>query len=558
MKRNILIRTCVVGVLSALLSGLLIFGVMYLRFGQELRTTVRQTAQLLIDTLNANEADDTTALLTQKNANMRITLVDPAGTVLFDNEAELLENHADRPEIKAALLGGAGEDTRLSETLKKQTYYYALRTTNGNVLRTAAATDSALTSLWACLPYALLAVAVVSALSMLTARSLTRQLLAPINAIDVEHPLQNETYDELTPLLLRLEKQNNELAAQMKTVERMRDDLADIMENMAEGLMVLSRAGTVLSVNQAALSLLGKARGDCLGQPLLALQRGEAFTQMQLQLEQGKNAVTDVPLGGRCYEATLSQAQQGGAILLLVDVTEKRAAEQMRREFSANVSHELKTPLQAISGYAELLQSGMVQPADRDKFIGTIHAESKHLIALVEDIIHLSRLDEGGKELPRERVELFALAQQVTQHLQHKAEDLQVKLEVGGASAQVLGVPRLLEETLFNLVDNAVTYNKPGGSVRIEVIPGQTRTVLRVADTGIGIPESDRARVFERFYRVDKSHSRATGGTGLGLSIVKHSAQLHGAQLQLESTEGVGTTVTLSFAPVPKEASEEV
>ena len=548
MKRKVFSRMCFVSVIAALLSCIFIFGVLYFSFAQQMRTAVRQDALLLIDTLSANEADDASALRTQKNAMVRITLVAPSGEVLFDNTATVTENHANRPEIKAAFTSGAGEATRLSDTLQKQTYYYALRTANGNVLRTSSTIDSVFSALWACVPYVFLVVVLVSVLAMVTSRRLTQRLVAPINSIDVEHPLQNETYDELTPLLLRLEKQNQELAAQMKTVESMRDDLANIMENMAEGLIVLSQNGTVLSINHTALSILGQSRSVCLGQPLLAVHRGEVFYTLTQKLQNGENTSAELAQNNHIYEVSLSHAQHGGAILLLVDVTAKRAAEQMRREFSANVSHELKTPLQAISGFAELLQNNMVKEADKPKFIDNICTESHHLMALVQDIIHLSRLDEGGKGLPRETVDLYALAHEVAQHLQHKAQQADVTVTVSGSSACIVGVPRLLEETLYNLLDNAISYNRPGGSVEIAVQCSKTQACVTVTDSGIGIPAADKERVFERFYRVDKSHSRSSGGTGLGLSIVKHAAALHGAALSLESTEGKGTSITLTFA----------
>lgn len=551
MKQKIFRRICLTGVLAALLSAVLICGAMYITFANNMRATVRQDALLLLETLNANDADDQTALRTQKNAVVRITLIAPDGAVLFDNMASTTENHAARPEVKAALLGGAGEAARLSDTLQKQTYYYAVRTSNGNVLRTAATSDSIFASLWACLPYVILAAALGCALAFLMGRGLTRRLVAPINAIDVERPLENETYDELTPLLLRIDKQNRELAAQMKTVEGMRDDLADIMENMAEGLMVLGQGGTVLSVNHAALSLFEQTRTACVGASLLAVYRGEPMPVLLRALLAGENAAETLALRGRVYEAILSQAQRGGAILLLVDVTEKRAAEQLRREFSANVSHELKTPLQAISGYAELLQSGMAAPADAQTFAEKIYQESGHLIALVQDIIKLSRLDEDAAALPRTPVNLHATAQAAVRRLADKANKLGVTLTVDAASAPawVDGVPALLEETIYNLADNALTYNKPGGSATVRVQPEQGRAVLTVTDTGVGIPAADRARVFERFYRVDKSHARATGGTGLGLSIVKHAAALHGASLKLDSEEGRGSEITLRFPP---------
>ena len=549
MKRKIFSRLCLLSVASAVLSCVLIFGVMFVGFNTQMQTNVRQNAAVLAEVLNTTGKDDVAALQANRAGGMRLTLVASDGNVLYDSASNTTENHASRPEIIDALANGEGESTRLSDTMQKQTYYYAVQLDGGDVLRVSATTDSVFKSAAACIPYIILAVIFVSVLAMLTARTLTRRLVAPINNLDLEHPSDNDTYEELSPLLGRVEKQSAELSAQMQTMQRMRDELADIMENMNEGLIVLSAAGTVLSINRSALQIMNKTKQEALGKYLLVLNRGEVFQALAIAAQKGENAEADLTQNEHIYHVSLSRANHGGNILMLVDVTAKRAAEQMRREFSANVSHELKTPLQTISGYAELMKSGMVAQADQARFIGHIYDESMRMINLVQDIINLSRLDEGVTNMPQEDVDLFTLAQQTVEALQEKAKGRQVTLSLEGSKAMVYGVRRLLQETIFNLCDNAIVYNKANGHVTVSAFPGAQGVVLKVQDTGIGIPPAEQQRVFERFYRVDKSHSRATGGTGLGLSIVKHAALLHGAAIALDSRPNEGTLITLTFPP---------
>ena len=620
MEKRIYRSLCILSLAAALLCSLLIFWVMEVNAAAQMRQSTQESAAALADVMNAGSVD-ISALGVQQSAGentLRLTLIAPDGSVLYDSTGLALENHADRPEFKAALQTGAGESERLSATLQKRTFYCALRLASGDVLRVSTTTASMWARLLSCVPFLLLVVCVVGVGGVFAAGGLTKRLVAPLNDVDPEHPLDCDTYDEVTPLLLRIDRQNKQLEKQVEAEQAMRDDLAGIMENMTEGLVVLDSAAHILSVNAAALRALGEEGRACVGKPLLALERSEEFLRLSDAAKAHTALQTQLVRAQRTYSISLSPAPRGGSILLLVDITERAAAEQMRREFSANVSHELKTPLQALLGYAELLRGGMVAEADKPSFYDNIYKESRRLITLVQDIIDLSRLDEGGTQLARERTDLTALAESAAAQLAAKAAEKQVTLrvEADAAPVYVTGVPRLLSELVFNLADNAVSYNRPGGSVVLRVragdaadvqaqaanaaqpgaagaaqtvpglqpaaaqtvaaqsaetaalgagtliLPGEAAAahgpLLCVQDTGIGIPPEHRERIFERFYRVDKSHSRATGGTGLGLSIVKHAAALHGARLTLQSAEGKGTAVTVRFpAPGPEAPAAE-
>ncbi|MEG1010445.1 MAG: ATP-binding protein [Ruthenibacterium sp.] len=548
MEKRINRNLCFLSVAAALLCSVLIFCVMQLNAAAQMKQTVHESAQILAEVFNSAQVQPDTLALKAKSTQ-RVTWLAADGAVLYDT-AGATGNHADRPEIRAALKNGFGDSTRLSDTLRRETYYYAVRLANGSVLRVSSTTDSTFSRMVSCVPFVLMTLALVAVLATFASAALTKKIMAPIESIDVEHPLKNEAYEEFVPLLRRIDRQNTQLSEQLDAVRAMRDDLSDIMETMSEGLVVLSGSGTVLSANTSALALFGQARGDVLGQPLLALHRDAEFVALANAAEQAQSLQRQLRLGGRVYRAALSQAVRGGSILMLVDETEKCEAEQLRREFSANVSHELKTPLQSILGYAELLKNGIAKDADKPAFYDNIYRECRRLIALVQDIIDLSRLDEGAQgltKLPKTRVDLSALARQSAAALADKAAEKQVSLTVTGDAAEVDGVPGLLGELLFNLMDNAVSYNRPGGSVSVETQWGAHSVSVTVRDTGLGIPEEHQSRVFERFYRVDKSHSRTTGGTGLGLSIVKHVAALHGAELELQSKEGAGTIVTVTF-----------
>lgn len=481
----------------------------------------------------------------------RITLVKKDGTVLYDNEtpAAEMENHSTRPEIRRAAETGVGEDSRLSETLETQTYYYALRLANGDILRIAATADSAFGALASASPWIVLVVLLALLVAALLASRLTHVFLAPIISLDLHDPLKNEAYDELSPLLHRIDRQNRRISIQMDELRRRQAEFDDITARMDEGLVLFSSSGDILFSNNVIHQLFpqDKAAGN-----YLTLCRDAAYVEAVEQALRGGSAHTRMEKNGRIWSLAASSVAEEGAghaaVLLIVDVTEREQAEQQRQEFTANVSHELKTPLTSIMGYAEIIEAGIAKPTDVVPFAGKIRTEAQRLLSLIEDIIRLSQLDAGGEEIPFEPIELQPLCCTVRSRLQSKADRLGLKIECTGENATVSGQRRTLEQMVFNLADNALAYNRPNGSVTIETgTDSDGAPFVRVSDTGIGIAPADQKRVFERFYRVDKSHSKMTGGTGLGLSIVKHGAALHGAALTLDSTLNVGTRITLTF-----------
>ena len=488
------------------------------------------------------------AFLENVEANrFRVTWIDTDGTVLFDTQVDqsVMENHADREEIREAFETGSGSAVRNSSTLTEQTYYEAQRLTDGTVLRISANQASAwalmMDLLW---PIILIAVLAIG-LSALLARRMAKNIVEPLNKLNLEQPLSNDTYEELSPLLRRINQQHLQINAQMRKLQRKTDEFIQITSHMQEGLVVLDKETHIRSINSAAMKIFG-AEGTCVGTSFFQVNRSNALRQaLNDALDRGHGSTVQ-ELDGRAFRFDMSSIQSEGnllgAVILAVDVTESQNAEQMRREFSANVSHELKTPLQGIIGSAELLESGMVKPEDTPRFVGHIRKEATRLVNLIEDIIRLSQLDEGV-ELPSEQVDMLQLSQDVTEILGASAAEKQVSVSVSGAGFTILGVRRMLQEIIYNLCDNAIKYNVPGGSVTIHA----ENNCLVVSDTGIGIPAEHKDRIFERFYRVDKSHSKASGGTGLGLSIVKHAAAYHKAEISLESAPGKGTTITIQF-----------
>lgn len=489
--------------------------------------------------------------------DLRLTLVAPDGTVGFDSDEDpaVMENHLDREEIREALGTGAGEAVRTSETMGLQTIYYAVRLKNGDVLRVASVTENVWRVVAGTLPYLLLVCILVAALSALLARRQTARIVAPINAIDPEKPFEGEAYDELSPLLTKIERQNRQIRAQMTELSRREAEFASVTENMNEGLIVINAGGKVLLANGAALRCFGARREAVIGRHLCNLSREETLARAAEAIARAEDFEGRFARGARTFQLlanpTHERGEATGGILLLLDVTESAGAEAMRREFSASVSHELKTPLTAISGYAEIMRGGIARPQDCQHFAGLIYDECARLIHLVEDIIALSRLDEGRVEAVREPVSLLPLAQAAAQRLEDAAAARRISVSVGGDDAWLMSVPHILDTMLFNLLENAVKYNRDGGSVTLTVQDTPDAVTISVADTGIGIPPEYQSRVFERFFRVDRSRSKEIGGTGLGLSIVKHGAIYLGAALSLQSTPGAGTTVTLRFPKPP-------
>lgn len=592
MTKRIFFSSLLAAAAALLLSILLVAGVMYGHLERAQRAELSAAADQIgagvalggLDYLSALPASDT-----------RVTWIAADGTVLFDSaaDASTLENHADREEVREALLSQAGESARYSATLAGTTFYHAQRLPDGTVLRTARTQRSVLLLLLDMAPALLAVLAATAAVAGVLSARAARRIVEPVNAIDLNRPETGAVYAELTPLLRRLQAQQREIAAQVAAVQHGEETLRAITEHMNEGFVALDAEGRVVTVNESAARLLHADRAGACGQKLIALHRGEALLRAAAEALAGRPARATLEADGRTVAiyadpvfrgaaaesaaaaagtapATAGTAaapvtagtasgnpaataaaprQLTGAVLFFVDETERAQAEQLRREFSANVSHELRTPLTSISGYAELIAAGLAAPEDVSGFAARIQAEAARLLALIEDVMNLSRLDEGAVTEAREDVELRALAGEVASRFDAAAAARDVQITVNGCDAHVNGVRRVLDEMLSNLIDNAVKYNVAGGSVAVSVQDAPDGARLTVSDTGIGIPAEHRDKVFERFYRVDKSHSKQTGGTGLGLSIVKHGAALHGATVELESEEGRGTSVTLRFPP---------
>ena len=492
----------------------------------------------------------------EANSQHRITVIDEEGDVLFDSVANpaTMGNHLDRPEIKAALLQGQGQATRYSNTIRQQTFYYALRLDDNSVLRISSTTKSLIASFYDLFWLVAVIAFVVFILAFFIASLVTRRLVRPINEIDLDHPQQSPVYDELAPLLGRIHHQNELIGEQMQALDRQRAEFASITENMSEGFLVLDRDGKILSHNKSALRLLDCHGQKAVGKNALELNRNEPFRAALHSAFSGQAYTCILQLEGRDCQLHANPVIENdhlqGVVLVVVDITEKHQRDQLRREFTANVSHELKTPLTAISGYVELIMNGIARPEDVPGFAADAYREAQRMIALVRDLMLLSKLDEQVALPQHEVTELLSFAQGVADRLQVKAQKADIDLQVTGKSANIMALHVVLDEMITNLLDNAIQYNQPGGKVRVSIKPQGGQVILRIADTGVGIPKADQHRVFERFYRVDKSHSEKTPGTGLGLAIVKHGAFLHDARLTLESEPSKGTTMTLCFKAV--------
>lgn len=560
MRKRIFAGMCAIALASTLLVTGLVVGLLYSNLDDNTWKTLRDEAAYVAEGVAENGIS---YLQKVKEVEGRITLVAPDGTVLYDEsgEATALGNHLDRPEIAQAFETGAGESQRVSGTFHQKTIYYALLMKDGNVLRIATSMDSALATLLDVVPALIFVCVFVVLLVALLARGLTRKIVAPLNALDLDNPLSNDVYDELSPLLRRLDKLKLKLNGQVEELKAHQQEFEMVTGSLQEGLVLLSDTGIVLFMNQSAQRMLELPPSNYAHQPLLVLNRNLSLSQMVNNALAGKHADEILAWQGKKVHVIAGPVKQNekitGAILLLMDRAEAQAAEEMRREFTANVSHELKTPLTSISGYAEIIKNGLAKPEDAPLFAGRIYNEATGMISLVEDILQISRLDEKGPELPQTQVDLFALAGRTVARLQPLATEKKVTLSVKGKPAFVLGSEGLLQEVVFNLCVNAVNYNRPGGSVVVTVMPTAADVVLQVQDTGIGIPEADRERVFERFYRVDKSHSKETGGTGLGLSIVKHGVLCHGGTVTLQSQLGQGTVVTVRLPAEKREVEPQ-
>lgn len=549
MTKKIFRNCLAVGIWVFLLSVALFMGMLYQYFTGRLTTELENEAALVAQGVETMGMDYLEGL----RASNRITWVDQDGTVLYDNTADAatMENHGDREEIREAMLGSQGTARRESATLSQRTVYVAQRLEDGTVIRLAGQQHTVVRLLLSMVQPMLLILAVTLVFTAVLSTRLSRGIIRPVLELDLEHPEENGgVYDELSPLLTRIRRQNDTIQSQIELLRRRRQEFAALTENMSEGFLLLDQKGRVLSYNTGALKLLG-AQPPAEEANVLTLDRSDPFRQVVSQVLEGRRCQGRLERNGRSLQLLADPVFRddacAGAVLVLLDVTEKEQGEQMRREFTANVSHELKTPLTSISGMAEIMKDGLVRAEDIQGFAADIYKESQRLIHLVEDIIHLSRLDEGGADLEKKEVDLLELARTVQERLRPTAGQSGVELEVSGEHQTISGIPSVVEEMIYNLLDNAIKYNRPGGKAAVTVSGAPDGVVVTVSDTGIGIPLEDQNRVFERFYRVDKSHSKEIGGTGLGLSIVKHAAALHNAQVELNSTPGQGTTVRLCF-----------
>lgn len=482
----------------------------------------------------------------------RVTWIGTDGSVLYDSasEADEMENHFAREEVKNALAEGYGDSSRYSSTLTERYLYSAKRLTDGTVLRISVAQHSLLVLMLGMLQPICVIFAFAVILSVLLASRLSKKVVKPLNDLNLDEPSSNEEYEELSPLLHRIDMQQRQIRNQTAQLKQKQNEFETLIEGMAEGLVLLDGKGFIVSVNPAAKALL-QTDSSAIGKNILSVNRSQKLSTLLETAESGTYAEKTMELNGGTYQISANPVTDGnkihGVVLLMLNITEREKAEQMRREFTANVSHELKTPLQTISGYAELLAGGIVKAEDAPHFYGRIYAEARRMVQLVEDIIRLSRLDEGTDDMSWETTDLYAIADAVTKSLAPEAEKATVKMELHGESTMLYGVPGLLESIVYNLCDNAIKYNRTGGTVCVTVKKEGDSALLSVADTGIGISQKDKDRIFERFYRVDKSRSKVIGGTGLGLSIVKHACSYLGADIELKSEVGKGTTVCVQF-----------
>ncbi len=490
-----------------------------------------------------------------KNLNIkdyRVTWIGTDGKVLYDSisEADEMENHFEREEVKEALSEGYGASSRYSSTLTQRYLYGAKRLPDGTVIRLSVTQNSLLILTLGMLQPIMIIFVIAIILSAFLASRLSKKIVKPLNELNLDKPLDNNGYDELSPLLRRIDTQQKEISRQSEELKQRQNELEVMTSAMSEGIILLNNRGTVLSINKAAAKLFG-TDCFCIGEDIVSINRSLELAQLLNKAKNGEHSERVVELGCGQYQMmaspVISNNIVSGIVLLILDVTEKEKAEQLRREFTANVSHELKTPLHTISGSAELLVNGMVKSEDIPIFLKRIYSEAQRMIQLVEDIIRLSHLDEGAEDMKWDMVDLYAVAEETINSLADEAESNGIKFELYGETVLINGIRQLLQEIIYNLCDNAIKYNCRGGSVSVGVKNENEFAVLTITDTGIGIPAEHQERIFERFYRVDKSHSKEIGGTGLGLSIVKHAAKLHNAEIELHSIVNKGTEITIKF-----------
>lgn len=560
MTKRIFRSVCIVAVVVLFASLALVMGVLYDYFSGSQENQLKTQTDLAAQGI---EHEGSSYFDGFDSEELRITWIDKNGKVLFDNktDASSMENHLEREEVRQAVENGYGKSSRYSETLTEKSLYSAKKLSDGSVLRLSVSQYSVLTLFLGMLRPVLIIALLAVVLALLLAYRLSKNIVTPLNKLNLDSPLSNKVYEELSPLLKRMDAQQRQLKHQSEELKRKREEFETAKENMSEGLIILNEKGVILSINRAAAKMLGLSE-DSVGKDIFSEKTSVNLKEPTQIALSGKNKEEVFALrDGNCQLLANPVSTDGkvtGAALLVLDVTEKERAEQMRREFTANVSHELKTPLQTISGYAELLANGMVADKDKTAFSEKIYAEAQRMIRLIEDIIKLSNLDEGAVELTRETVDLYVTAENTVRSLLPAAKKANVTLSLNGENAEIYGIPQLLTAIVYNLCDNAIKYNKDGGTVFVSVKNNAENIVLSVRDTGIGIPKEQQERIFERFYRVDKSHSKEVGGTGLGLSIVKHATKLHDAKITLESEVGKGTEITVIFPKKQQNAPAEI
>ncbi len=556
MTKRIFRSICLVAILVFLASAVFIMGALYSYFSSMQQKQLRlETGLAAQGVINAGSG----YFEGLNPSDYRITWIGSDGTVLYDSQssAEEMENHLEREEVRLAIEKGYGESSRYSTTLMEKLLYSAQKLPDGTIIRLAETQHSVLTLLLGMLQPILVVAIFAVILSLVLASGLSKKIVKPLNELNLDAPLSSEGYDEISPLLRRIDKQQKQLRAQSDELQRKRDEFEAVTGNMKDGLILLDVKGRILSINRSAAKLLD-TDSRCIGKDILTVNRTLEMQELLRKAQGGIKAEKVMTIGSGKYQLDVSPVDSEneitGYVILLFDVTEKEQAEQMRREFTANVSHELKTPLHSISGCAELLNNDMVKPEDVKQFTGQIYMEAQRMIRLVDDIIGLSHLDEGADDMKRETIDLYTTAENTIKSLSTEATAANITVTLSGESAKLSGIPQLIGGIVYNLCDNAIKYNRKDGSVSIDVHTEDNYAVLTVSDTGIGIPPEHQSRIFERFYRVDKSHSKEVGGTGLGLSIVKHAAQIHSAQIDLHSTPNKGTTITVRF---PKEGNTE-
>ena len=558
MTKRIFGGAFIVSLVAIISAVAMVLGVAYTKEQQLFKRQLEQQAMLLAATMENTSPDDDVESLRKLSHDIhgtfenRITYIGQDGTVLFDNEADpaTMENHLGREEVVAAKQSGTGTAIRESYTMSEMTVYCARVIGYGCIVRVAGTMDTVAARIAGMWWEVLLIVIIAAMVSLGVAAIVARVVVKPINSIDLKNPDIGESYSEIAPLLHRISEQNHEIDQQIAELTRSRKEFSLITENMSEGFIIIDSRTEVLSYNTAALKILGS---DFTGssRSVLVLNRSEAFRSAVEDALAGKRSETDLTLSEKIYQVIATPAFTGssvtGAVMIILDITEKEAREELRREFTSNVSHELKTPLTTIYGISDMLVGGIVKPEDIPGFAKNIRDEAGRMITLIQDILKLSQLDENTFSDQRERVDLYELAQSAAERLRPQADEKHVTISVTGERSEFTGIATVLEEMIYNLVDNAVKYNKQGGRADVDVRSSGDDIVVTVSDTGIGVPADSIDRVFERFYRADKSHSRKIGGTGLGLSIVKHGVSLHGGSITVKSSEGSGTTFTMAL-----------